>query len=62
MFYHFDGYTITLQSVPLNGTVKQLRDRLCAEKALDAESLRFLYGSKQLQDGITLLSSFGEQF
>lgn len=55
MFKDVDGKTLTLHGVGLQWKVKQLRKKLGDEKALEIEYYRFLWGGKQLDDGMILL-------
>lgn len=52
MFRDLDGKTLTLHGVGLAWKVKQLRKKLGDEKALEVEFYRFIWGGKQLEDGI----------
>jgi hypothetical protein len=52
MFKDLDGKTLNLRSIPLKWTVAQLRAKLGSEKAIEVDYYRFLYGGKQLEDGI----------
>lgn len=54
MFRDLDGKTLTLNFIPLSWKVKQLRQKLGEEKALEVEYYRFLWGGKQLDDGISI--------
>ena len=52
MFIDLDGKTLMLNFIPLSWKVKQLRQKLGDEKALEVEYYRFIWGGKQLEDGI----------
>ena len=47
-----DGKTLILHDIPISWKVKQLRQKLGDEKSLEVEYYRFLWGGKQLEDGI----------
>jgi hypothetical protein len=51
MFRDLDGKTLTLHFIPLTWKIKQLREKLGKEKALEVEYYRFIWGGKQLDDG-----------
>lgn len=55
-FKNVDGKTLTLHDIPISWKVKEVRERLEREKALDAREYRFLWGGKQLEDENTLES------
>ena len=56
MFQDLDGRTLTLQDIPTAWKIKQLREKLGREKALEVDDYRFLWGGKQLEDKNTLES------
>lgn len=68
MFRDLDGKTLTLHVIPISWKVAQLREKLGEEKALEVEYYRFLWGGKQLDDGMlfpifiprALRSNFGQ--
>jgi hypothetical protein len=61
MFKDINNKTLTLQSIPLNWTVAQLRQKLGDDRAIEAQYYRFIYGGKQLEDGIQTMSCFPVQ-
>lgn len=52
MFRDLDGKTLILHGAGLSWKVKQLRKKLGDEKVLEIEYYRFLWGGKQLDDGM----------
>src|SRR5436190_6753635 len=51
-FQDLQGKSITLQSVPINTTVKRLKDLLHAKREeYDPLSVRMIYAGKELRDG-----------
>ncbi|KAI9854402.1 MAG: hypothetical protein M1813_001251 [Trichoglossum hirsutum] len=54
-FKALDERTYTLEDISLKGTVGDLRKKLAKEKYIDDEYMRFIYGSKQLDNGTALM-------
>ena len=52
MFQNLEGRTMTLHDIPIAWKIKQLREKLGREKALEVDDLRLLWGGKQLDDGM----------
>lgn len=52
MLQNLDGRTLTLHDIPISWKISQLREKLGEEKAIETQDYRFLWGGKQLEDGI----------
>ena len=55
MFQTLEGRTMTLHDIPISWKIKQLREKLGRDKAIDVDDLRLLWGGKQLEDGMSQL-------
>jgi hypothetical protein len=54
-FKHMDGRNFTVHDIPITWRFGQLRAKLAQEKAMNLDDFRFLWGAKQLEDGISCL-------
>jgi hypothetical protein len=51
-FQNLDGRTLALHDIPISWKIKQLREKLGRERALEVDYYRFLWGGKQLDEGM----------
>jgi hypothetical protein len=51
-FKNLDGRTLTVNDIPISWTIKQLRKKLSDKHAMNVDEYRFIWGGKQLNDGL----------
>jgi Ubiquitin family len=51
-FKHLDGRTLTVNDIPISWTIRQLRKKLLDKHAMNLDEYRFIWGGKQLNDGL----------